>query len=110
MLFVTVEDFLTQASTIPPLTREEETALARRMAQGDTAARETLVRGYLPLVAAFVRRAPAAVRTLDTVYAGIAALERAVDGFDFQQTGETFAHRLGWALRQTVTRQIAERT
>ena len=110
MLFITVEDFLTQAAAIAPLTREEETALARRMAQGDTAAREALVRGYLPLVAAFVRRAPASVRTLDTVYAGIAALERAVDGFDFQQTGETFAHRLSWALRQTVTRQIAERT
>lgn len=110
MLFVTVEDFLTQVSAIVPLTRDEETALERRMAEGDTDAREALVRGYLPLVAAFVRRAPAAVRTLDTVYAGIAALERAVDGFDFQQTGETFAHRLGWVLRQTVTRQIAERT
>ena len=109
MLFISVEDFLTQAAAITPLTREEEMALAHRLAQGDAAARETLVWGYLPFTASFVRRAPSSIRTLDTVYACVAALEWAVDRFDFQQTGETFAHRLGNVLRQTITRQIAER-
>ena len=38
-----------------------------------------------------------------------AAVEKAVDGFDFLQDSERFGHRLNWALRQMVTAYIAER-
>lgn len=109
MLFISVEDFLTQASAVRRLSRAEEQALAKRMADGDAAARQTLVRNGLPLVAAFVRRAPREIRTLHTVYACIAEVEKGVDRFPFLQEGETFAHHMGWRLRQCITRCLAER-
>ena len=109
MLFINVEDFLTHASIIPRLSREEEKILATKMAAGDSAAREALVQGYLYMVAAYVRRAPSQIRTLHTVYTCIASLEKAVDRFNFLQDGESFEHHLGWALRQCITRCIADR-
>ncbi|MBQ9859089.1 MAG: hypothetical protein IJO76_00220 [Clostridia bacterium] len=91
MLFVSVEDFLSQVKGIPPLSREEERELGRLKA------------------AAYVRRAPREIRTLHTVYACIAALEQGVERFNFLQDGETFTHHLSWRLRQCLTRCIAER-
>ena len=109
MLFVSVEDFFKQTEEIPRLTNGEERALAAQMRAGDRSAREALVRQYLPFAAAQVRRAPATVRTLHTVYACIAEVEKGGDGFDFSQNGETFVHHLSWRLRQCITRCIAEK-
>ena len=39
----------------------------------------------------------------------LAALEQAVDHFDFAQSSETFTHRLSWYLRQATTKRIAQR-
>ncbi len=109
MIFVSVEDFLSKVKDIPRLTRVEEKALAHQKAEGDKQARETLRLSYLPFVAAFVRRAPREIQTLNTVYACIAALEKGVDSFNFLQDSETFAHHLGWRLRQCITRCLADR-
>ena len=109
MLFISVEDFLTKTAGIPQLSRAEEKALAEQMAAGDRAARETIVRSHLPLAASVIQRAPADIRTLDTVYACIAAVENAVDSFNFQQEGETFVHHLSWSRRQCITGCIANR-
>ena len=109
MLFISVEDFLTQVSAIPRLSRDEERSLAAKKAAGDSAAKEAIVEGYLYQVAAYLRRAPQQIRTLHTLYACVAALEKAVDRFDFLQDSETFTHHLSWALRQCITRCIAER-
>ena len=109
MLYITIEDFYAQAESAVHLTREQERACAAAMAAGDTDARRRLIQSYLPYVASAIRRAPADIRTLHTVYAAIAALEKAVDTFRFQQEGETFAHHLSWRLRQCLTRCIAER-
>ena len=109
MLFISAEDFFSKVAAIPPLTREEERALASRKEGGDTAARQRLVEGYLPFVAAVIRRAPPILHTLDTVYVCIHSLEKGVDGFNFAQDSETFAHHLSWRLRQCITRCIADR-
>lgn len=109
MLFINMEDFYAQVGAIPRLTRAEERELAQRMAQGDTAAREALIRGYLPMVAGYIRRWPREEQTLHTVYLCIASLEQGVDQFNFLQDGEAFAHHLSWRLRQCLTRCIAER-
>ena len=109
MLFISAEDFFGKVKAIPPLTREEERALAARKDSGDEAARRRLVEGYLPFVAAVIRRAPPTLHTLDTVYVCIHSLEQGVDGFNFAQDSETFAHHLSWRLRQCLTRCIAER-
>lgn len=108
MLFISVEDFFTQADKIPRLTREEEKRLAREMAQ-NPAARDQLIRGYLPMVAACIRHAPQELRTLQTVYVCVASLEKGVDSFNFLQDSETFSHHLSWRLRQCLTRCLAER-
>lgn len=109
MLFISVEDFLAQVRAIPRLTREEEKALARRMLCGDETAREALVRSYLYMAAAYVRRAPKDVQSLRTAYACIDALEKAVDRFNFLQDSETFTHHLSWCLRQCITRCLVDR-
>ena len=109
MLFISAEDFLAQAGAMPRLTRAEEKALARRMAAGDKTAREALVRGYLPLVASYIRRFPPEIRTLRTVYTCIASLEQGVDRFNFLQDSDPFTHHLSWRLRQCATRCIADR-
>ncbi len=108
MLFISMEDFLTQASGIPRLSRDAEKDLAQRMVSGDRNARETLVRSQLPLVSALVRRAPQKIRTLRTVYACIATVEKGVDSFNFLQDSETFAHYLGWRLRQCIIRCLVD--
>ena len=108
MLFISTEDFFNQAKALPPLSREEEQLLAKQMAQ-DPAAREQLIRSYLPHVASYVRRAPKDLQTLQTVYACLATLEKGVDSFHFQQEQETFSHHLSWRLRQCITRCIADR-
>ena len=109
MIFISVEDFLTKANTIPRLNRSEERALAIRMIDGDDEAKKKLIYSYLPSVAFHVRRAPENIRTLNTVYACIDALEKAIDRFDFLQDSETFAHHLSWCLRQCITKCIANR-
>ena len=109
MIYLSVEDFLNRVREIPRLSREEEKKLARRMADGDREARELLVRGYLHMAAAHVRRAPENIQTLRTVYACIGEVEKGVDSFHFQQDQEKFSHHLSWRLRQCITRCIAER-
>ena len=108
MLYVTIEDFHAGAGEATRLTREQEKACAATMAEGDTDARQRLIRSYLPVVAGVIRRAPRQIQTLHTVYAAIATLERGVDAFNFQQDSETFAHHLSWRLRQCLVRCLAD--
>ena len=109
MLFINTEDFFAQASAVVRLSRDEEQTLARQMAAGDDAAREDLIRSQFPLVAAYIRKAPPQVQTLQTVYACIAIVEAAVDRFSFQQSGETIAHHLGWQLRKCINDQLLDK-
>ena len=109
MLFTSVENFFVQVKAIPRLSRDEERSLAAKKAAGDSAARDALVQGYLYQVASYLRRAPQRIRTLHTLYACICALEDAVDRFNFLQDSESFTHHLSWALRQCITRCIADR-
>lgn len=109
MLFLSAQDFFTQAAAVPRLTREEEKQLAQAMPQ-DPAARDRLIRGYFPLVAGYIRRSPKYLRTLQTVYVCLAALEKDVDSFDFLHSNERFSHHLNWRLRQCITRCIADRS
>lgn len=109
MLYISIEDFRKQTKAIASLSREEELALAARMTAGDYTAREILLRGYLPQVAAVIDRMPREYQTLELALRCCAALERAADGFDFSQNSERFSHRLSWALRQTTTAYIADK-
>ena len=108
MLFVSFEDFVNKAKEIPLIGREEDVAYAKNMSAGVLDARDHIIRGYLPYVAAHVRRLRKEYQSLELVLRCCVALEKAVDQFDFLQDSESFAHRLSWWLRQTVTRYIAD--
>ena len=109
MVYISARDFWEKTRNLPRLTREEERTLAERMKAGDGEAREKLIAGYLPQVAGHIRVLPPELQTLELVMRCCAVVEKAVDHFNFLQDSETFGHRLSWALRQTVTKYIAER-
>lgn len=110
MIYISTDDFFKKTSQLPRLGREEELEYAKQMKNGDQEARKTLICGYLPMVAAHIKRQPQHLQTLELVMRCQATLEKAVDSFDFSQNGETFTHRLSWHLRQTVTRYVADRS
>ena len=103
MFFISVEDFLTQTSAIPRLSRAEEDALVLRMTSGDVAAREAFVRSYLPLVMSHVCRVPQEICTLNTIYACIATVEKSVDNINALRDSEAFARHLGWGFASVIT-------
>lgn len=107
MLFINVQDFYNKAYEYKILPREEEKALAQRM-KDDPEARQALINSYLPMTAKVTERLQDDYQSLELVYRCIQALEKCVDSFNFQQDGETFAHRYNWYLRQTITRYIAD--
>ena len=83
MLFMQPQEFFDKAASVPGLGREEELACARAMAAGDESARRRLVEGYLPMVAGVIRRLTEGEQSLELIYRCCAALEKAVDGFNF---------------------------
>ena len=108
MLFISAEDFYEKAASCKKLTRQEEIECARKMQNGDTAAREKLIESYIPMTAAVMKRAPAKVQNLGLALSCMQALEKAVDSFDFLQESEMFSHRLSWWLKQTIVGCIAK--
>ena len=106
MIYVSVEDFYEKATLCKALTRQEEIECAQKMKNGDSVAREKLIQGYVPMVAAVVKRTKPDMQNLVFVLYCMHALERAVDSFDFMQESERFSHRLSWWLRQTVIKYI----
>jgi RNA polymerase primary sigma factor len=98
--------YLEEARTLPPLTREEERALAVRARAGDAVARDTLVRRNLPLVVAFARQqSRGAVRLDELVQEGNLGLLRAVEKFD-PDAGTRFATYALWWIRAYVWRYL----
>ena len=98
--------YLEEARTLPPLTREEERALAVRARAGDAAARDVLVRRNLPLVVAFARQqSRGAVRLDELVQEGNLGLLRAVEKFD-PDAGTRFATYALWWIRAYVWRYL----
>ena len=106
MVYISVNDFLEKVSDIEALSRSEEVACAKRMKEGDMAARERLIQGYLPFLAGYIRHLPKHRQSLGLVLYCLQALEKAVDHFNFLQDSEPFSHRLNWYIRQAVTSYI----
>ena len=109
MLYISVQDFFEKTKDLHPLSREEEKILAQQMKAGDGSARQKIIDGYIPMVAAVCRHQKPQYQSLELIYRCLSALEQAVDRFDFLQDSETFTHHLSWILRQTTTRHIADR-
>jgi RNA polymerase primary sigma factor len=86
----------------PPLSREEETALARRAASGDRRARELLMLHNLRLVLSVARRYTGPHAPIeDLIQEGSCGLAKAVDQFDVTQ-GLRFSTYAVWWIRALV--------
>jgi RNA polymerase primary sigma factor len=102
-----IEIYLGEISRIPLLTREEETALAQRVAAGDEAARKRMVESNLRLVVMLARRYQNRGLPLgDLIAEGNLGLIRAVEKFRWDR-GTRFSTYATWWIRQAIQRALA---
>jgi RNA polymerase sigma factor (sigma-70 family) len=99
--------YLRDISRLPLLGREEEGVLARRVRQGDAAAKARMVESNLRLVVQIARRyRNRGLPLLDLIEEGNLGLLHAVEKFD-PDRGTRFSTYATWWIRQAVTRALA---
>ncbi len=109
---VTIDDpvkiYLKEIGRVPLLTTEEETELAKRIANGDIAAKKRLSEANLRLVVSIAKRyLGRGMQFLDLIQEGNLGLIKAVDKFDHTK-GFKFSTYATWWIRQAITRAIAD--
>ena len=103
-----VKIYLKEIGRVPLLSNEEEQALAKRMAEGDEAARAKLSEANLRLVVSIAKRyAGRGMMFLDLIQEGNMGLIKAVEKFDYSK-GYKFSTYATWWIRQAITRAIAD--
>ena len=99
--------FLNEIGRHPLLTAAEEVALAKRVEQGDAAAKERMINSNLRLVVSIAKRYRGhGVPLGDLIQDGVIGLNRAVEKFDWRK-GYKFSTYATWWIRQAVQRSIA---
>jgi RNA polymerase primary sigma factor len=99
--------YLKEISRIPLLSREDEVALARRVREGDAAAKARLTEANLRLVVQIARRyLNRGLPLPDLIEEGNIGLLRAVEKFDGTR-GTRFSTYATWWIRQAVVRALA---
>ena len=99
--------YLKEIARIPLLSREEESALARRVRAGDAAAKSRLTEANLRLVVQIARRYRNRGLPLpDLIEEGNLGLLRAVEKFDGER-GTRFSTYATWWIRQAIVRALA---
>ncbi len=109
---VTIDDpvrmYLKEIGKVDLLTAEQEIELAKRMEQGDQAAKEKLCEANLRLVVSIAKRyVGRGMQFLDLIQEGNLGLIKAVDKFDYRK-GYKFSTYATWWIRQAITRAIAD--
>lgn len=100
--------YLNEIGKIPLLSSEDELLLAKRMSNGDEAAREKLAEANLRLVVSIAKKyAGRGMQLLDLIQEGNLGLIKAVEKFDYQK-GFKFSTYATWWIRQAITRSIAD--
>ena len=103
-----VKMYLKDIGRVPLLSAEEEIELARKMADGDKAAKKRLSEANLRLVVSIAKRyVGRGMQFLDLIQEGNLGLMKAVDKFDYQK-GFKFSTYATWWIRQAITRAIAD--
>ena len=103
-----VRMYLKEIGQIPLLTAEEEQQLAKRMAEGDEAARDKMAEANLRLVVSVAKRyVGRGMQFLDLIQEGNVGLIKAVEKFDYSK-GYKFSTYATWWIRQSITRAIAD--
>lgn len=103
-----VRMYLKEIGKVDLLSSEEEAELARRMADGDRAAKKKLAEANLRLVVSIAKRyVGRGMLFLDLIQEGNLGLIKAVDKFDYTK-GYKFSTYATWWIRQAITRAIAD--
>ena len=103
-----VRMYLKEIGQIKLLSAEEEVELAKRVAEGDQAAKNKLTEANLRLVVSIAKKySGRGLHILDLIQEGNTGLIRAVDKFDWTK-GNKFSTYATWWIRQAITRAIAD--
>ena len=103
-----VKMYLKDIGKVPLLAPEEETELAKKMMEGDEAAKRLLSEANLRLVVSIAKRYMGrGMQFLDLIQEGNLGLMKAVEKFDYQK-GFKFSTYATWWIRQAITRAIAD--
>ena len=103
-----VRMYLKEIGQIKLLTADEEVELAKRVSEGDQAAKDKLTEANLRLVVSIAKKySGRGLHILDLIQEGNTGLIRAVDKFDYTK-GNKFSTYATWWIRQAITRAIAD--
>lgn len=103
-----VRMYLKEIGRVPLLTADEEVALALRIKDGDTGAKQELAEANLRLVVSIAKRyVGRGMQFLDLIQEGNMGLMKAVEKFDHTK-GFKFSTYATWWIRQAITRAIAD--
>ena len=102
-----MRQYLKEIGTIPLLSPEEELETAKRIAEGDEAARKKMTEANLRLVVSIAKRYVRGMSLLDLIQEGNLGLIKAVEKFDYTK-GYKFSTYATWWIRQAITRAISD--
>ena len=103
-----VKIYLKEIGRVPLLSPDEETELAKRMAEGDSYAKKRLSEANLRLVVSIAKKyVGRGMQFLDLIQEGNLGLLKAVEKFDYTK-GYKFSTYATWWIRQAITRAIAD--
>lgn len=105
-----VYDYFKAISKFPLLSREEEIALAKEVANNNKQAKDKFVCSNLKLVVSIARKYTGrGIEFIDLIQDGNTGLMKAVDRFD-PTKGYKFSTYATWWIRQAVTRSLANKS
>ena len=103
-----VRMYLKEIGQVKLLTADEEIELAKKVSEGDKAAKDRLTEANLRLVVSIAKKySGRGLHILDLIQEGNTGLIRAVDKFDYTK-GNKFSTYATWWIRQAITRAIAD--
>ena len=105
-----IREYLKEIGSIPLLTPEEESELARRKSEGDLNSGRKLVEANLRLVVSIAKRYTGrGMSFLDLVQEGNLGLMKAVEKFDYAK-GYRLSTYATWWVKQSITRSLADQS
>lgn len=105
-----VKMYLQQIGRIPLLNTHEEREIAKKIQEGDDAAKAQLVHANLRLVVSIAKKyVGRGLSLLDLIQEGNLGLIRAAEKFDYKR-GFKFSTYATWWIQQAITRGIADKS